>query len=991
MELQHTLFPDTHLLNHVLDACVVGVVVADARQDDCPVVYVNPAFEAMSGYAATEIVGRNCRFLQGEDRDQEAGREIRAALAEGRGVTAVLRNYRRDGRLFYNELTLSPVRDGSGALTHFLGFQNDVTAREEALRAEAQTRQHLTSTLERMSDGFVSFDRDWNVTCANTAAELAAHELRDVSGQNPCVLSELPSLLPLKQAIRRAQETGLVQREPNSSAMGRQADVTVYPENEGVSVFIRDVTESRQAQRELQVSEERFSKVFQASPVAIYIIRQHDKHFMEINAEFSRLSGYAPEEIIGHSSQDLGLWASQTDREEAWRMIDGSLPIRSRELLFLNKAGREVYGVASLIPMTMAGEACVIGFVRDVTEEKRARDQLQASEVHSRIIAAELQHTLDLSADLIASIGPDNRFKSVSAASTCILGYAPEEMIGRPTSDFIHPDDRPVTFTDVRHIPSGAFAGTLHNRYLHRNGKVVWLEWSAMVLPDDGGVYMVGRDVTQRRAAEEDQAFLAAIVHASHNAIIGLSLGGSVRSSNPGVEQLYGYTAEELIGRPVTFLVPDFDNELFERARRGQKGQSFESSRVTRSGRQIQVMTTLSPVLDADGEVIGVSEISRDVTALRQAEGEIRALNEDLRRQLSHVTGLREIDQSIAASAELGVTLGLILDNIMQQLDVEAVTVHLLDQNTLAPRSTVSRGFMTGLHDFTSWLGEGLSGQIALNRQPLLIPDLRAVDVSPPWRVMLEQESIMAYYGAPIMAKGNVLGVIEVLHRKPFEPSPAWLETFDVFNNQAAIAVDSSWLFTALERRNLELRLAYDETIEGWARALDLRDKETEGHSRRVTEMTVALCRRLGLSSEQLVHVRRGALLHDIGKMGIPDAVLLKPGDLTDDEWILMRNHPEHAVNLLSPIGFLRCALDIPKYHHERWDGGGYPLGLQGEAIPITARAFAVVDVYDALTSDRPYRHAWTKERALKHIQQDAGFHFDPQIVQAFIQMLQDN
>ncbi|MGY2895053.1 putative nucleotidyltransferase with HDIG domain [Deinococcus sp. UYEF24] len=256
---------------------------------------------------------------------------------------------------------------------------------------------------------------------------------------------------------------------------------------------------------------------------------------------------------------------------------------------------------------------------------------------------------------------------------------------------------------------------------------------------------------------------------------------------------------------------------------------------------------------------------------------------------------------------------------------------------------------------------------------------------------MLEKERIMAYYGAPIITKGKVLGVIEVLHHKPFEPSPAWLETFDNFNDQAAIAVDSSSLFTELERRNLELRLAYDETIEGWARALDLRDKETEGHSRRVTELTVALCQRLGLYSEQLVQVRRGALLHDIGKMGIPDAVLLKPGPLTDEEWIRMKKHSGYAVDLLSPIQFLRPAMDIPRHHHEKWDGTGYPLGLQGWAIPLMARAFAVVDVYDALTSDRPYRDAWTKERALEHIQIGAGTHFDPAVVQIFIQMLQSD
>ena len=194
---------------------------------------------------------------------------------------------------------------------------------------------------------------------------------------------------------------------------------------------------------------------------------------------------------------------------------------------------------------------------------------------------------------------------------------------------------------------------------------------------------------------------------------------------------------------------------------------------------------------------------------------------------------------------------------------------------------------------------------------------------------------------------------------------------------------------TELERRNSELRSAYDETIEGWARALDLRDRETEGHSRRVTEMTYALCQALGFTSDQLVNVRRGALLHDIGKMGIPDAMLLKPGQLTDDEWTLMKKHPEYAANLLTPIAFLHPALEIPQHHHEKWDGSGYPLGLKGNAIPLAARAFAVVDVYDALMSDRPYRKAWTKEKTVDHIRNGSGLHFDPEIVEVFIQMLE--
>ncbi len=747
--------PELQLLSQAFMASITGIVIVDAQQPDLPLVYVNPAFERLSGYMAAEIIGRNCRFLQGEDRGQDARHEIRAALIQGQSVTTVLRNYRKDGTMFHNELSLSAIRDVAGTITHFIGFQ------------------------------------------------------------------------------------------------------------------------------------------------------------------------------------------------------------------------------------------------MDVTEETRKQRRLEESEEHYLSVAAALQRILDLSPDLIVSLGPDDRFFAVSAASSRLLGYLPEEMIGLSMSAFIHPEDGAASSAENRRSWVGRAATTVQNRWLHRDGSVVWMEWSAVLVPGEDTLYSVGRDVTQRRAAEEAESFLVAIVQASLNAIIGLSLNGTIRSWNPGAEELYGYTAAEVTGKPVTFLVPTEQQaseiELIERAKRGQRDLPMERSRVTKGGQKIEVVVTISPILDAAGKVIGVSKIASDISALRQAKQEVQALNKGLQEQLRHVTGLREVDQSIAASADLNVTLGLILDNIRLQLKADAVTVLLLDQHTLMLEYVVERGFTTALRGLKVRLGEDLGGQVALNRQPLLIPDLRTVDVSPTWRTMLEKERIMAYYGAPIIIKGKVMGVIEVLHREPFEPSPTWLETFDNFDNQAAIAVYSSSLFTELERRNLELRLAYDETIEGWARALDLRDKETEGHSRRVTELTVALCQRLGLPHEQLVHVRRGALLHDIGKMGIPDAVLLKPDALNNEEWIRMKQHPRYAVDLLAPIGYLRPAMDIPQYHHEKWDGSGYPLGLQGWAIPLTARAFAVVDVYDALTSNRPYRAAWTKEQVLEHIQNGAGTHFDPAVVQMFIRMLRSD
>ncbi|MEK7442952.1 MAG: HD domain-containing phosphohydrolase, partial [Chloroflexota bacterium] len=242
-----------------------------------------------------------------------------------------------------------------------------------------------------------------------------------------------------------------------------------------------------------------------------------------------------------------------------------------------------------------------------------------------------------------------------------------------------------------------------------------------------------------------------------------------------------------------------------------------------------------------------------------------------------------------------------------------------------------------------------------------------------------------ASYAVPLIAKGQIKGVLEIFHRAPLNPNDEWLDFLETLAGQAAIAIDNATLFEGMQRSNLELTLAYDETIEGWSRALDLRDKETEGHSLRVTEMTIKIARAIGLSEAESIHIRRGALLHDIGKMGVPDRILHKPDPLTDDEWIIMRRHPQLAYEMLLPIAFLKFALDIPYCHHEKWDGTGYPRGLKGEEIPLAARIFAIADVWDALRSDRPYRAGWSEEKVRQYIRQQSEKHFDPMVVEVFL------
>lgn len=188
-----------------------------------------------------------------------------------------------------------------------------------------------------------------------------------------------------------------------------------------------------------------------------------------------------------------------------------------------------------------------------------------------------------------------------------------------------------------------------------------------------------------------------------------------------------------------------------------------------------------------------------------------------------------------------------------------------------------------------------------------------------------------------------------------------------------------------LQKSNYEIQSAYETTLEGWSRALEIRDRETQGHTKRVTDLTLRIAKQMGFNEEKLTHIHRGVLLHDIGKLGIPDEILHKPGALTEKEWQIMRLHPQIAFNLIHPIEYLQPALNIPRHHHEKWDGSGYPDALKGEAIPLEARIFALVDVYDALSYDRPYRKAWEKEKVIEYIKSESGKHFDPAVVETFL------
>jgi PAS domain S-box-containing protein len=498
-------------------------------------------------------------------------------------------------------------------------------------------------------------------------------------------------------------------------------------------------------------------------------------------------------------------------------------------------------------------------------------------------------------------------------------------------------------------------------------------------------------EIRKARAEAEDalrqsEVLYRTLVNTSPDAIVVTDLEARVRMANPQALRLLGWNfPDSHLGRKWT--------ETFSPQQIAQIGTILDSIRET--GRQeltelmighpsapqfrMELSGTLLP--DSAGHPDAILFILHDITTRKQAE-------EQIRRQLDRLAALRTIDAAITASLDLRVTLMVILDALTSQLGVDAADFYLLHPQSQSLQYAAGRGFRSlNQRDQFINLGRGHAGRAALERRLILVSRLDETPDDPARTAALRAEGFVSQVAAPLLSKGQVKGVMEVFHRGRLDPEPEWLSYLETMAEQAAIAIDNAVLFEDLQRSNVELTLAYDATIEGWSHALDLRDRETEGHTRRVTDATLRMARIIGIPETELVHVRRGCLLHDIGKMAIPDGILLKPGPLSEEEWVTMRRHPAFAFELLSPINFLRPTMDIPYCHHEKFDGSGYPRGLKADHIPLAARIFTLVDVWDALRSDRPYRKAWPDDRIRDHMLSLANIHFDPDILRPFLDL----
>ncbi|NPV27054.1 MAG: GAF domain-containing protein [Firmicutes bacterium] len=670
-----------------------------------------------------------------------------------------------------------------------------------------------------------------------------------------------------------------------------------------------------------------------------------------------------------------------------------------------------------------------LGKVIDIMRNQQL--QLQESESRYRSLFEKAN-------DAILILNAEGRIRDCNPAACAMLGYSREEMLTKDLRDLITPEDLANLDLKIGQVLKGEPL-SVERKLRRKDGTLVITDASISKLESDL-LLGIAHDITQRKETEiqiqEQLQILNALYTGARRLSESLDLkvvayeitrtcvedfGASLAwlgraEPNGQVKILVQYPAEHPYPRDITVRWDDTPQGQGPTGRAIRRGilqvtediatdLRFASWRET-ALQKARFCTSAAFPLVSRGHTFGALNLYSDQSGFfnpkrlemfqafaHQAASALEnaRLFEEAQRRLQRIQALRNIDMAITGSLDPRVTFSVALDEITRQLDIDAASILKFNPYSQTLEYAAGRGFRTRTIEKTNLrLGEGLAGRAVLEQRTIYVSSLSEISEFTR-KGLFAVENFTAYYAVPLIAKGRVLGVLEIFSRLPIEDNSEWLEFLETLAGQTAIAIDNAELFHKLERSNTEIIQAYDATIEALSYALDLKDKETEGHSRRVTQLTLRIAREMGIKDEELLHIRRGALLHDIGKMGIPDSILLKAGKLTDEEWEIMQKHPMYAYQMLSRIEYLRPALDIPYCHHEKWDGTGYPRGLKGEEIPLAARIFAVVDVFDALTNDRPYRKAWPKEKVLAELHEQSGKHFDSRVIEVFLSLAEKN
>ena len=968
---------------------------------------VNPFLIKMLGYSREEFVKKKL-WEVGAFKDIGASRNAFKELQQNEYIRYEnLPLKTKDGRLVQVEFVSNAyLVDDEKVIQCNI---RDITERKKVDDALRESEERYRLLMETLPDGVVVHSQG-RVVFANPASArlIGAGRADDLTGKlvmdfvHPDyreivlkrILQSLSDGVPLplmKEKFLRQDGTPI---DVEASAIpfvyaGKPAMLTVF----------NDITARLQAELALELAYSQLTNLYNNLPEAVFSVDLVQNKMLQVSYAHEAIFGYPTDEFFKNPQ----LWYEIIIPEDK-AIMDASYPLLSmgesvqQQFRILRPDG-EMRWIESIIKPNFAENGKLVrfdGIASDITERKRIEEALRESERHYR-------QMIETAGEGIWSINAENHTTLANKRLAEMFGYSVEEIFEKSIFDFTDEEYQASAQAGLELRKQG-ISTQLDFKFRRKDGRTLWALIETSSLYDPAGNYTgmlaMLTDITERKQGEEKlrstREFLQSVQDALSTHIAILDVEGNIVQVN---------AAWRNFGRQNGLKYADYGIginylEICDRAkglyateaaevatairdmRDGEKREIWIEYPCHAPGQQRWFVARITSFENNGQKWIVVAH--ENITERKQIEIEIhRRLNE---LEVLYQSGLafsQLIDSKTIAEK--------IIDLLDQKMDwhhtairlyhSESETLELLAFNMPNLNTRVAHSAAEEQLKIMQRPDQGLSGWAIRHSRAV-----RCNDLKNDLRYFENFPGLQSGLYVPIKIAERVIGVISI--------ESQYMDTFSESDErlivtlaaQAAIAMDNAHLFNSLKRSNNDLTSAYDATIEGWSRALDLRDKETEGHSQRVTEMTLKLAQAFGLSNEELAQVRWGALLHDIGKMGVPDGILLKPGPLTDDEWITMKKHPTFAYEMLFPIRYLRGALDIPYCHHEKWDGSGYPRGLKGSLIPLSARIFAVVDVYDALSSDRPYRAAWPKEKVREHIRSLSATHFDPQVVDILLE-----
>ena len=792
--------------------------------------------------------------------------------------------------------------------------------------------------------------------------------------------------------------------------------------------------ERQRAEQALRESEERFRSIYENTTIGLYRTTPAGQILMANPAAVKMLGYDSFEELaqLNIDAEKLNL----TPRSEFRRLADRDGVVTGLESIWVKKDGSTIFVRESAKTIYDENGNVVFydGFFEDITARKQMEEELHLT-----------QFSVDRASIGIMRTGIDARILNVNEKLCQSLGYTKQELCKMHVYD-IDPSFPLDEWHKHRKRLQNQGSDVFETTHKRKDGTTFPVEITANYVEYGGSGYSFSfiRDITERKKMMEALQASEASWRARSDELESLfNLAARLRQSqntNDMVQIILREIQQVVKSDAVAVAFHDKNHQNF-RVVGGlgplapQIGQVFRDDEGI-SGVVLRTQTTYitedyapdshrmadpknlyfandtGPAacvpLRSENEFLGTiyasrrrgtnsepftSEEERLLTAIGEMGGNTlrRArLFEDVQKHLRRTQALHDIQLAVTSSFDLQLTLNVVLEQCLIQLEVDAAAVLIFDPNLSQLKFAAGRGFRTSEIENNRLLSSNSPiYQVAVQRQTVFISNINETSDQFKESLPTGNEDFIAYCGVPLITKGQIKGALEIFHRAQLSEDSEWLSFLETLAGQVAIAIDNLTMFTDLQQSNLQLSLAYDDTIQGLSRALELRDRETKGHSDRVTDLTTRLAQKMGINGVNLIHIRRGAMLHDIGKVGIPDTILLKPGKLTEEEWQVVRQHPQYAYNILSPIKYLQPALDIPYCHHEKWDGTGYPRNLKNEQIPLAARIFAVIDVWDALISERPYRKPWSGEDALTYIRDQTGKHFDPRVVEVFFEIIE--